>query len=319
MDRPLRIVFAGTPDFAASSLAALIAHKYSLVGVYTQPDRPAGRGQKLKPGPVKQLALEHQIPVFQPLNFTSDDSIAELQGLKADLMVVAAYGLLLPRAVLETPKLGCINVHASLLPRWRGAAPIHRALLEGDCETGITIMQMALGLDTGDMLYKKSTPILAEDTAGTLHDRLAQLGAEALIECLPLLLTGQLIAEKQDDSLSCYADKLQKEEGRLNWSMPAKDLAQRIRGLNPWPVAYCQLGNKNLRIWLAQALENKVEQPVSPSSPGTLIRIEKDGLIVSTGEGELKVLHLQLPGKRAVSVSALLNGQHPFTVGMRFD
>lgn len=313
MESPLRIVFAGTPEFAASSLAALIEHNYNVVGVYTQPDRPSGRGQKLTLSPVKQLALEHQLPVFQPLNFKSEEAVLELERLNADLMIVAAYGLLLPQSVLDLPTLGCLNVHASLLPRWRGAAPIHRALLAGDCETGITIMQMALGLDTGDMLYKKTTPILPNDTAGSLHDRLASLGADALIECLPLLEKGQLVAEAQNNDDSNYAAKLLKEEGRLDWSQSADSLARQVRGLNPWPVAYCLVNDKPLRIWNAESIVETVE-----SSPGTLIRIEKDALIIATGNGSLKLLNIQLPGKRALPASALLNGQHPFTLGMRF-
>jgi len=321
MNSKLRIVFAGTPDFAASSLAALIAHHYQIVGVYTQPDRPSGRGQKLTPSPVKQLALEHQLPVFQPLNFKSEESIHELANLNADLMIVAAYGLLLPQKVLDLPKLGCINVHASLLPRWRGAAPIHRALLAGDTETGITIMQMALGLDTGDMLYKKYTPIHQDDTAGSLHDRLAILGAESLIESLPLLEQGKLTPEIQDERLTCYASKLLKEEGRLDWSLPAEVLARQTRGLNPWPVAFCQVdfdqnvaNPANLRIWAAESSKDDYKE-----TPGTLVKIEKDALVIATGQGALKVTQIQLPGKRALPVNAILNGQHSFFEGMRFN
>ena len=314
MASPLRIVFAGTPDFAASSLEALIKHEYSIVGVYTQPDRPAGRGQKLTQSPVKQLALQHQLPVFQPTHFKPAESIQELEALKPDLMIVAAYGLLLPQAVLDIPTMGCINIHASLLPRWRGAAPIHRALLEGDTETGITIMQMALGLDTGDMLYKKTTPIREDDTAGSLHDRLALLGADTLIECLPQLIQGQLIAEKQDDQLSCYANKLLKEEGKLDWSLAAQQLATQVRGLNPWPVAFCQLGDMTIRVWSAEVAELANTHP-----EGTLIKVEKQGLLIATSKGALRLTQIQLPGKRALPVSAIVNGQHPFNEGMRFD
>lgn len=324
MNSQLRIVFAGTPDFAASSLAALIAQGYNMVGVYTQPDRPSGRGQKLTPSPVKQLALDHQLPVFQPLNFKSEDSIQELGDLHADLMIVAAYGLLLPQKVLDLPKLGCINVHASLLPRWRGAAPIHRALLAGDAETGITIMQMALGLDTGDMLYKKYTPIHPDDTAGSLHDRLAALGAEALIESLPLLVQGQLVPEVQDEALTCYANKLLKEEGRIDWSLTAEQLTRQIRGLNPWPVAFChidfrqgdvaQTSSANLRIWSAESGTDHYDD-----EPGTLVKIEKNALVITTGQGVLRLTQLQLPGKKALPVNAILNGQHSFFEGMRFN
>lgn len=318
---PLRIVFAGTPDFAASSLAALIDHDYQIVGVYTQPDRPSGRGQKLTASPVKQLALKHQLPVYQPLNFKSEEATQELADLNADLMIVAAYGLLLPQKVLDLPKLGCINVHASLLPRWRGAAPIHRALLAGDTETGITIMQMALGLDTGDMLYKKHTPIHHDDTAGSLHNRLAVLGAESLIESLPLLEQGKLTAEIQDEGLTCYASKLLKEEGKLNWSMSAEQLARQIRGLNPWPVAFCHVdfdqsgvNPANLRIWSADSNTDHYQE-----EPGTLVKIEKDALVIATGQGTLSVSQIQLPGKKALPVNAILNGQHSFFEGMRFN
>ncbi|MFN3881822.1 MAG: methionyl-tRNA formyltransferase [Nitrincola lacisaponensis] len=315
MSSPLRIVFAGTPEFAASSLAALLHYDCQLVGVYTQPDRPAGRGQKLTPSPVKQLALEHGLEVFQPLNFKSDEALQTLTELQPDLMIVAAYGLLLPQSVLDLPRLGCINVHASLLPRWRGAAPIHRALLAGDSETGITIMQMALGLDTGDMLYKKSLAIHADDTAGSLHDRLATLGAEALLESLPLLEQGKLTPEVQDDSLSCYAAKLLKEEGRLDWTRPAADLARQIRGLNPWPVAFCYLNEQPLRIWAAEAVSGSTE-----AAPGTLVALhQKQALDIATGDGILRLTQVQLPGKRALPVNALLNGQHPFTPGLRLD
>ncbi|KGK42436.1 methionyl-tRNA formyltransferase [Nitrincola sp. A-D6] len=315
MKSPLRIVFAGTPEFAASSLAALLQHSHHIVGVYTQPDRPAGRGRKLMQSPVKQLALQHHLPVYQPQNFKSEQDIAELAALQPDLMIVAAYGLLLPQSVLSLPPLGCINVHASLLPRWRGAAPIHRALLAGDQQTGITIMQMDAGLDTGAMLYKRTTEIQPDDTAGSLHDRLAMLGADTLIDSLVALTQGQLSAAKQDDGLACYAAKLLKEEGRIDWSASATQLALQVRGLNPWPVAFCQLEDETLRIWQAEA-DTTV---VTANPPGTLIAIHRDSLEVATGQGVLKLTNIQLPGKRAQPVSALLNGQHPFTIGMRFS
>lgn len=315
MNSPLRIVFAGTPEFAANSLAALLNQSYQVVAVYTQPDRPAGRGRKLSQSPVKQLALQHQLPVYQPLNFKTEQAVAELAALKPDLMIVAAYGLLLPQTVLSLPRLGCINVHASLLPRWRGAAPIHRALLAGDHQTGITIMQMDTGLDTGTMLYKRTMQILSDDTAGSLHDRLATLGAETLTESLTALMQGLLVAEKQDDSQANYAAKLYKEEGRLVWSASATQLALQIRGLNPWPVAFCLLNDETLRIWQAEA-DSTLE---TTATPGTLTAIHKDSLEVATGQGVLKLTNIQLPGKRAQPVNALLNGHHLFTPGMRFS
>ena len=214
---PLRIIFAGTPEFSASCLDALLKTQHEIVAVYTQPDRPAGRGRKLRPSPVKTLAEQHQLPIFQPASLKHADEQVALQALNADLMVVVAYGLILPQPVLDAPRLGCINVHASLLPRWRGAAPIHRALLAGDDTTGITIMQMDAGLDTGDMLSKVECPIFADDTSGTLHDRLAELGAQALVDCLNPLAAGTLIPEAQDGSRACYAHKLEKQEGEIDW------------------------------------------------------------------------------------------------------
>ena len=223
---PLKVIFAGTPDFAAIHLQALLNSEHQIVGVYTQPDRPAGRGKKLQPSPVKQLALENNIAVFQPVNFKDPASIDELKSLDADIMVVVAYGLLLPLAVLEAPKFGCFNVHASLLPRWRGAAPIQRCIEAGDKVTGITIMQMDIGLDTGDMLHKVTTDILADDTGGSLHDRLAELGPESLLTTLAQIKSGKLTPEVQNDALATYAHKLKKEEALIQWAQPAKEIGR---------------------------------------------------------------------------------------------
>lgn len=316
MSHPLRIIFAGTPEFAATCLEALLDTPHQLVAVYTQPDRPAGRGRKLSASPVKQLALQHQLPVYQPLTLKAADAQAELAALNADLMIVVAYGLILPQSVLDAPRLGCINVHASLLPRWRGAAPIHRALLAGDEETGITIMQMDAGLDTGAMLAKVHTPIHADDTSGSLHDRLATLGAQLLCQSLDPLATGELLAETQDDQQACYAEKLNKEEGRLDWSQPATQLARQIRGLNPWPVAWCLLNEQPLRVWQAQA------QPHAHTNhaPGTLIEATREGLMIACGEGVLCLTQVQLPGGKAQPVSALLNSRsHPFQPNLRLQ
>jgi methionyl-tRNA formyltransferase len=305
MTTPLRIIFAGTPDFAASSLAALIDSEHQVIGVYTQPDRPAGRGRKLKASPVKSLALENDIPVYQPQRLKGEAEQAELASLNADLMVVVAYGLLLPLAVLEAPKYGCINVHASLLPRWRGAAPIHRSLLAGDAETGITIMQMDEGLDTGDMLFKNTCPILPDDTSGSLHDRLAILGASALINTLQLIQSNQLKPLKQNDADACYAHKLTKEEGVIDWSNSAETIDRQVRGLSPWPIAYTTLGDDNLRI-----LSASPEATNTSAQPGTIIEAHKDRIIIACGNTTaLGITRLQLPGGKPLATKDVLNSR----------
>lgn len=303
--KQLRILFAGTPDFAAASLQALLDQGCNVIGVYTQPDRPAGRGRKLTPSPVKKVALEHDLPVYQPLNFKAEEDRSELKNLNADLMIVAAYGLLLPQPVLDAPRLGCVNIHASLLPRWRGAAPIHRSLLAGDAETGITIMQMDIGLDTGDMLWKKACDILPTDSSGELHDRLAVLGAEAMLESLPGIAEQSLTAEKQNDELACYAHKLEKAEGQINWNNSAADIALQVRGLSPWPVAYTQLNDATMRIWKAEA----TEQSCADAAPGTVISTDKKAIYVAASDYAVKLLHIQLPGSKAMEVSAVLNSK----------
>ena len=306
---PLRIVFAGTPDFAAASLQAVLDHtaqnQYEVIAVYTQPDRPAGRGQKLVASPVKQLALTHDIPVYQPLNFKDEADRQALADLNADIMIVAAYGLILPKAVLDTPKLGCINVHASLLPRWRGAAPIHRAVIAGDTLTGITIMQMDVGLDTGDMLYKKECDIKPEDTSGSLHDRLAMLGGEALIEGLEAIKSGQVTPEKQDDSLTCYADKLTKQEGEVDWTQDASVISLRIRGLLPWPGAYTQTPAGVMKIHAAKLLNTEDQD----FECGEITMVSKEGVVVNTGKGSILITELQFPGGKRMAVQDALNGK----------
>jgi methionyl-tRNA formyltransferase len=306
LDSPLRIVFAGTPDFAAESLKALLqSGEHEVVAVYTQPDRPAGRGRELKASPVKELAVARKIPVLQPLNFKDSSIVAELAALEPDLMVVAAYGLILPRSVLDIPRLGCLNVHASLLPRWRGAAPIQRAILAGDRETGITIMQMEEGLDTGPMRLRMSCPISASDTAGSLHDRLALLGGEALVAALELLEEGELPAEKQDDSLATYATKLSKEEARLDWTRPAAELDRAVRAYNPVPVAFTTLGDQTLRVWEARATD-----ATTFCTPGMIIAAGREGLAVACGGGSVLCIEtLQLPGGKPLSILQLLNAR----------
>ena len=314
---PLRVVFAGTPDFAASSLAAVLDSEHEVVAVYTQPDRPAGRGRKLTPSPVKQLAQEHGLPVVQPASLKDADAQAELAALNADVMVVVAYGLLLPQAVLDTPRLGCINVHASLLPRWRGAAPIQRAIEAGDSVSGVTIMQMDAGLDTGAMLYEVRTPITSRTTGGDLHDRLAIQGANALIHVLDNLDNGSLEATPQPEEGVTYAAKLSKAEAELDFSQPAEQLARKIRAFNPWPVAWCTLGNDRLRLLMASVEQG--EQP--PSPPGTLLEHGDDHLRIACGEQGQEVLcvnRAQLPGGKAIAVRDLLNArQTSLTVGVR--
>ncbi|TPE55254.1 methionyl-tRNA formyltransferase [Maribrevibacterium harenarium] len=316
MSAPLKIIFAGTPEFAAASLQALLDQRqekrYEIVAVYTQPDRPAGRGQKLVPSPVKQLALDHGLTVKQPLNFKEEADRAELASFNADIMIVAAYGLILPKAVLETPRLGCINVHASLLPRWRGAAPIHRALLAGDVQTGITIMQMDVGLDTGDMILKHTCDIKPSDTSASLHDRLAPLGGAALIAALDQIQAGTHTAEAQDNNLANYAHKLTKEEGNIDWTQPAAQIERQIRGLCPWPSAYTQTGAGVMKIHAA-SLVNDNDQ----SAPaGQVVLVSKEGVGIATGDGTLLITEVQFPGGKRIYVRDALNGKYQQTLGL---
>lgn len=306
------IIFAGTPAFADVSLNALLAAGHQIIAVYTQPDKPAGRGQKLVPSAVKQTALAHGIPIMQPKTLRDPAAQAELAALNADLMIVAAYGLILPQAVLDTPRLGCINIHGSLLPRWRGAAPIQRAILAGDDTTGITIMQMEAGLDTGPMLYTLACPITQQDTGSSLHDKMAQLGAEALLKTLVNLPHYLTQAEKQNDSLACYADKIQKSEAQINWQQSADIIARKIRAFNAWPVAYCMVQEQTLRIWQAEV----VNQEINKYQPGQIIAANKQGIDVATGCGILRLLSLQLPNQKTLSTTEILNGRaHLFIPG----
>ncbi len=303
----MNIIYAGTPEFAAVALNVLIHSKHHISAVYTQPDRPAGRGRKLKASPVKELALTHGIEVLQPENLKDQSEQQILATFDADVMVVAAYGLILPKAILETPKLGCLNIHASLLPRWRGAAPIQRAISEGDRETGVTIMQMDVGLDTGDMLLKKQTSIQAEDTAQTLHDRLAQLGADAILETLDQIETGTAHTQKQDDANACYAKKLSKSEAVIDWSDNAASIARLIAAFNPWPVAQTLWDDKTVRIWNSLAMDT-----TTTAKAGTVIHYDKEGIDVACGSGVLRILRLQLPGGKPLHVRDFINA-HPLT------
>ncbi|MGH8397918.1 MAG: methionyl-tRNA formyltransferase [Gammaproteobacteria bacterium] len=293
MTTPLRIAFAGTPDFAVTALNALVSVRRDVIGVWTQPDRHAGRGRKLGASPVKRRALELQLPVYQPATLKTIEAQAQIKNAAPDVMIVAAYGLLLPDAVLRIPRYGCINIHASLLPRWRGAAPIQRAILAGDAESGITLMQMARGLDTGDILATQRMVICDDDTAQTLHDRLAILGAEAVLELLERIPDVKPVS--QDDSHATYAEKLTREEAVINWTLPAEILARQVRGYNPWPVAHSDWQGEHLRIWRAQAISSLVTQ-----APGTILNAGREGIDVATGKGALRIIELQAAGRRVM-------------------
>lgn len=310
----LRIVFAGTPEFAAHHLQTLLDSRHQVIAVYTQPDRPAGRGKKLAASPVKELALQHDLPVLQPQSLKTPEAQQELQALGADLMVVVAYGLLLPQAVLDIPRLGCINVHASILPRWRGAAPIQRALAAGDSETGVTIMQMDVGLDTGAMLVKALCPIEARDTGGDLHDRLLGIGGPALLTGLQQIASASTQPEIQDNNLACYAHKLSKEEAALDWQQSAEELDRIIRAFNPFPVAHFSQGEERIRVWGAIP-----DMTAHQSPPGTILSVSEQGIHVACGQGSLCLTQLQLPGKKCMPVNAIINGYRDrFIVGSCF-
>ncbi len=304
MSQSLRIVFAGTPDFAARHLAALLSSEHEVIAVYTQPDRPAGRGKKLTASPVKNIALEHDIPVYQPENFKSDEAKQALADLNADIMVVVAYGLLLPQAVLDTPKLGCINVHGSILPRWRGAAPIQRSIWAGDAETGVTIMQMDIGLDTGDMLKIATLPIEATDTSASMYEKLAGLGPQALIDCLADIAADKAVPVKQDDELANYAKKLSKEEARINWNDDAAHIERCVRAFNPWPMSHFEAAENSIKVWQSRVAEQTSDKPA-----GTIVQADKTGIYVATGNGVLVLDQLQVPGKKAMPVQDILNSR----------
>ncbi|KTD03733.1 methionyl-tRNA formyltransferase [Fluoribacter gormanii] len=298
----LNIVFAGTPEFGLPSLEALLHSKHHIKAIYTQPDRPAGRGRKLQASAVKEWALSQKIAVYQPVNFKNPEAIAELAALNPDVMVVIAYGLILPKAVLEIPRLGCINVHASLLPRWRGASPIQSALLHGDTESGVTIMQMDAGMDTGAMLHKVSCPITTSETAQTLHDKLAQISAHPLLQTLDELAAQTAKPEIQNNELATYASKINKEDACINWQHSATEIDRKIRAFNPWPIAYTTLREETLRIHQAKVVDQSFSQ-----APGTVISIDKKGMLIATGDLSLLVERIQLPGGKVISIADWLN------------
>ena len=304
MAQTTRIVFAGTPPFAATILGTLLERHWAVECVLTQPDRPAGRGRKLTASAVKTLAEQAEIPVYQPARLTGSESIERLVALRPDLMVVAAYGLLLPQAILDLPRYGCINVHASVLPRWRGAAPIQRAILAGDKTTGVTIMQMDAGLDTGDILTTAACEIRVDDTTDSLRDRLAKLGAQSLLSTLEKLRDGTLCARRQDSALATYAPRVEKSEALIDWARPASVLALMVRAFNPWPIAQTSYANAPLKVWKAEPLAY-----TGDAAPGTILDVSKQGIDVATGGGRLRIHRLQVPGGRPIAVSDFLNAR----------
>lgn len=304
MNTPLKIIFAGTPEFAAIHLQALIDSQHEVVAVYSQPDRPAGRGKKLQASAVKELAQRYGIPVFQPASLKGAEAQAELSLLDADLMVVVAYGLLLPLNVLNMPKLGCLNVHGSLLPRWRGAAPIQRAIWAGDTETGITIMQMDEGLDTGAMLHKSRVTIDAKETSTSLYQKLSQCGPQALLDCLQNLKTTS--AEIQNNELANYAKKLSKEEAKIDWSLGATQLERNCRAFNPWPMSYFEFAGLTIKVWDCEVV---TMQHCSKHKVGEILSVDKNGILIQTGKDSLLLQKLQLPGKKPMNCSDILNGR----------
>jgi methionyl-tRNA formyltransferase len=306
----IRTIFMGTPDFALPTLQGLIEAGVDLRGVFTQPDRPRGRGKVLTPPPVKKLALAHDLPVFQPEKLRNPATVEQIRKLRPDLIVVVAYGQILPKSVLDIPQYGCINVHASLLPRYRGAAPIHKAVIDGEQVTGVTTMLMDAGLDTGDILVRRATEIGREETAGELHDRLALLGREAMEETLRRLCDGTLKAESQDDAKSCYAPMMKKEDGLIDWSRPAAEIHNQVRGLSPWPGAFTYWNGQLLKIGRTQAEKG------ADAVPGTVVSADIEGVCIACGRGVLRVCELQLAGKKKLPAGDFLRGTS-LSVGAR--
>ncbi|CDH05710.1 10-formyltetrahydrofolate:L-methionyl-tRNA(fMet) N-formyltransferase [Xenorhabdus bovienii str. oregonense] len=311
MSDSLRIIFAGNPDFAAHHLAALLKSQHQVVGVLTRPDKPAGRGKKLTPSPVKALAEEHSISVFQPKTLRTEESQQWIMYRQADIMIVVAYGLILPQAVLDIPRLGCLNVHGSLLPRWRGSAPIQRAIWAGDQETGVTIMQMDAGLDTGNMLLKAACPITNQDTSSSLYEKLANIGSETLLNTLDLIILGNCQPGIQDGTLATYAEKLSKDEAKMDWHLPAIQLERCVRSFNPWPMSFFLIDEYPIKVWHAEAIAEQTTQP-----PGTIIKADKKGIQIATADGILNITQLQSSGKKAMPAADFLNSKRDwFTPG----
>ena len=306
----MKIVFMGTPDFAVGALKALLDAGHEITAVVTQPDKAKGRSGQLVYSPVKECALEHNIPVFQPKKIKTPEAIEELRRYPADIFVVAAFGQILSQEILDMPPYGCLNIHASLLPKYRGASPIQNVILNGEEKTGVTIMRMNAGLDTGDMLYKKEIEIDRKDTFETLHDKLMDLGGEAIVEVLPLLEEGSLIPESQDDALSCYAPLITKEMGCIDFTKDAYSIELKVRGMNPWPSAFTTYHGKQLKIWEAVAEETDAEN--GPQDCGKILQVLKDSVVIATGKGILKVYCMQLEGKKRMSA-------HDFLLGVRMQ
>lgn len=320
----MRIVYMGTPEFAAIALDAIVK-EHEVLAVITQPDKPQGRNRKLVPTPVKVKAQAYDIPVYQPVKIREEESVQMIRDYNPDVIVVAAYGQILPESILNIPKYGCINIHASLLPKYRGAAPIERAIIDGEVMTGVTTMYMEKGLDTGDMIEKAEVPITGEDTGASLHDKLAEAGAALILTTLAKLEEGTVTRTKQDDAQSCYAAMLTKELGRMDFTRPAVELERLIRGLNPWPCAYTTIDGKNVKLYKAevinldaqmrQTLQEKSEQTLT-FAPGEIVEVAKKYFVIACGEGALRVRNLQPEGKKAMDTSAYLNG-NPLKPGMR--
>lgn len=310
----MKIIFAGTPEISMAVLQTLLSARLNVIACLTQPDRPQGRGLKLTASPVKQLALQHAIPVLQPASLKQTDIQTELRDLNPDVMIVLAYGLILPQAVLDIPKYGCINIHASLLPRWRGAAPIQHAILAGDKQTGITIMQMDAGLDTGDILTTYPCDIYANDTSAELYHRLTALASTAILDALQKLSAGKLISTPQDNALATYADKINKSDAKIDWQDNAENIDRAIRAYNPVPVAFTALNEQTIRVWRAEVAGAQL----SSTMPGSIIAVEKSGILVQTGNGILRLLQLQLPGKKVLPVADLCHAHPEFKIGAQF-
>ena len=300
----MRVIFMGTPDFATGTLEEIVLAGHEVVGVVTQPDKPKGRGKTLMPTPVKEVAMKYNLPVYQPKKVREPEFVEVLRGLKPDVMVVAAFGQIISKEILEMPKYGCINVHASLLPAYRGAAPIQWAVINGDKESGVTIMQMDEGIDTGDMIEKVVVPIAEDETGGSLFDKLSQAGAKLCVKVLQDLEDGKAVREKQpEESTTPYARMIDKKMGAIDWEKPAKEIEQLIRGLNPWPSAYTRLQGKTLKIWKAEVLLEH-----SQEAPGQITEVTEDSIVVQTGQGRLKILELQLEGKKRMDAASFLRG-----------